>query len=180
MKAPDRLKEKIFLQVVDNIIKLISLSLVAILITFTVLLINKHNEFEASKPEAVFYCGTTNYNTPTRSIHDTLYTDKLLERLEEGKAIFRQNCAACHNKNMRDHLTGPALGGVQERWGEYPKEDLYSFIKNSQSMIDAGHPMAVAIWEEWQPTIMNTFSELTDEEIDAVLLYIESIYDMYY
>ena len=56
-----------------------------------------------------------------------------------GKVLFKNNCASCHNKNMKDDLTGPALGGFQERWADYPKEDLYSWIRNSQAMISSGH-----------------------------------------
>ena len=32
-----------------------------------------------------------------------------------GEALFKANCASCHNRNMKDDLTGPALGGVEER-----------------------------------------------------------------
>ena len=60
--------------------------------------------------------------------------------VEEGKTLFTANCAACHNKNMKDKLTGPALGGTEERWAAYPRTDLYKWIRASQSMIDAGHP----------------------------------------
>jgi hypothetical protein len=42
-----------------------------------------------------------------------------------GKTLFKNQCASCHNKNMKDKLTGPALGGVQERWAAYPKEDFF-------------------------------------------------------
>ena len=51
----------------------------------------------------------------------------------EGKTLFKAKCAQCHNKNMRDKLTGPALGGVEERWAEYDREDLYKWIRNSQA-----------------------------------------------
>ena len=51
-----------------------------------------------------------------------------------GKTIFINNCATCHNKNMKDKLTGPALGGVETRWES--KTKLYSWIRNSQQKID--------------------------------------------
>ena len=86
-----------------------------------------------------------------------------------GKTLFKNQCASCHNKNMKDKLTGPALGGVQERWAAYPKEDLYSWIRNSQAMINSGHPRAVELWNEWKPTIMTSFTSLTDSEIDNIL-----------
>ena len=96
--------------------------------------------------------------------------------IEAGKTLFKNQCATCHNKNMKDNLTGPALGGVQERWAAYPKEDLYSWIRNSQAMISAGHPRAVELWNQWKPTVMTNFN-LTDQEMDNVLAYIQCTYD---
>ena len=40
---------------------------------------------------------------------------------EAGKSLFKANCAQCHAKNMKSNLTGPALGGVEERWADYPR-----------------------------------------------------------
>ena len=96
--------------------------------------------------------------------------------LDEGRDLFRTHCAACHNRNMVDDLTGPALGGVQERWGNYPVEDLRYFIRYSQRMIEEGHPKAVEVWNEWAPAIMNNFPNLTDGEIDNILAYIDGVY----
>lgn len=93
-----------------------------------------------------------------------------------GKELFKNQCATCHNKNMKDNLTGPALGGVEERWAAYPKEDLYLWIRNSQSMIAAGHPRATELWSQWKPTVMSNFN-LTDAEIDNILAYIQCMYD---
>ena len=96
--------------------------------------------------------------------------------VEEGKTLFTANCAACHNKNMKDKLTGPALGGVEERWAAYPRTDLYKWIRASQSLIDAGHPRATELWNEWKPAPMNTFPGLTDDQIESLLLYINDAY----
>ncbi len=96
--------------------------------------------------------------------------------IEEGKALFRNQCASCHNRNMKDNLTGPALGGTEERWADYPREDLYRWMRNSQAMIADGHPRAVELWNEWQPTIMNAFPNLTDNQIESLLLYINDQY----
>ena len=43
-------------------------------------------------------------------------------------------------------------------------------------MIQNGHPRAKKLWEEWGPTIMNN-NQLTDEEIEKVLVYVEAVYD---
>lgn len=95
--------------------------------------------------------------------------------VDAGKTLFRNYCATCHNKNMKDNLTGPALGGMEERWADYPREDLYSWIRNSQAMINAGHPRAVELWNEWKPTVMNNFN-LTNQEIDNIIAYVDYVY----
>ena len=94
----------------------------------------------------------------------------------QGKNLFKTNCAACHNKNMKDHLTGPALGGVEARWAEYPKEDLFGWIRNTQAMIEKGHPRAKKLWEEWNKTTMTSFPNLDDEAITAILHFIDETY----
>lgn len=91
-----------------------------------------------------------------------------------GERIFKLNCASCHNRNMKDDLTGPALGKTLQNWKEYPREDLYNWIRNSQKMIEQGHPRASQLWTNWQSTVMNSF-DLTDEEIEQILNYIEVI-----
>ncbi|MBK8955520.1 MAG: c-type cytochrome [Saprospiraceae bacterium] len=96
--------------------------------------------------------------------------------IEVGKDLFKNNCAACHNKNMKDALTGPPLGGSAEKWATYPKEDLYKWIRNSQAMIKAGHPKATELWNQYKPTVMTAFPNLTDDDIESLLLYIDGVY----
>ncbi|MDQ3140612.1 MAG: c-type cytochrome, partial [Bacteroidota bacterium] len=96
--------------------------------------------------------------------------------IEAGKASFKNNCATCHNKNMKDNLTGPAIGGSVERWASYPKEDLYNWIRNSQKMIASGHPRAVELWAQFKPTVMTAFPNLSDEEIESILMYVDGVY----
>ncbi len=96
--------------------------------------------------------------------------------LDAGKELFRNQCATCHNKDMKSNLTGPALGGVEERWAAFPQEDLYSWIRNSQAMIASGHPKAVELWNQWKPVAMNAFPNLTDQEIKNILAYIDGVY----
>lgn len=86
------------------------------------------------------------------------------------------NCAQCHAKNMRAKATGPALGGVEERWADYPVEDLYAWIKNSQKLVADEHPRAVEIYNEWNKVAMQAFPNLTDENIASILLYIDDVY----
>lgn len=121
-----------------------------------------------------FACGTVMpaYQVPA----------ELTEDYELGKTIFRNNCAACHAGDMRTHLTGPALAGSAERWAEHGgKEALYTFIQNSQKMIQEGNnERANLLWEEWGPTVMNSFLNLSEEELDAVMVYIEEVHSYYF
>jgi mono/diheme cytochrome c family protein len=94
---------------------------------------------------------------------------------QKGKILFKNNCATCHNKDMRTPLTGPALGGATQRWAAYPREDLYQWIRNSQALIQQKHPRALELWKQWKPVIMNAFNSLSDEDIEAVLAYVEAV-----
>jgi mono/diheme cytochrome c family protein len=93
---------------------------------------------------------------------------------EAGKELFTANCASCHAKNMKDKLTGPALGGSQARWGD--DKALYAWIRNSQALIAAGHPRAVELWNQYKPVLMNSFTSLKDDDIASILLYVEDVY----
>ncbi len=94
---------------------------------------------------------------------------------DAGKALFKENCASCHNKNMKDKLTGPALAGYAENWADYPEEDLYKWIRNSSAMIAEGHPRATELWKEWSPTVMTSFPNLKDDEIASILAYVDGV-----
>ena len=125
-----------------------------------------YTAFQArEKLENKFYCG---YIDP----HGNSDRDLRLEgNIVKGKMLFTSNCAACHAKNMRDKLTGPALRRVIERWQN--KKDLYAFIRNPQRMIAKGNFNAIRIWSEYKPTTMTSFPNLKDEEIRDILDYIE-------
>ena len=86
--------------------------------------------------------------------------------IKEGKKLFNANCAACHKLNKR--AIGPALKGVTEK---YDREWLYSWIKNSSAMIKAGDAQAVAIYEEYNRSVMNNFPQFSNEDIDKILAY---------
>lgn len=94
--------------------------------------------------------------------------------VDNGKTIFRNVCAQCHAKDMKTRATGPALGGVRERWADYPEEDLYAWIRNSAAMINVvQHPRALELWDEWKPAVMQAFPDLSDDDIASILLYVD-------
>lgn len=95
--------------------------------------------------------------------------------MDAGKTLFKNNCAQCHAKNMKSKATGPALGGAQERWADYPQEDLYAWIRNSQALVAQEHPRAVAVYAEYNKSVMQPFPNLTDDNISNLLSYINGV-----
>ena len=94
-----------------------------------------------------------------------------------GSEVWKiKGCAACHARNMKDALTGPALGGVTNRWAAHPREDLYAWIRFSQKLVGEGHPRAIAVYNDWKPTVMPMYPDLTDEQCADLLAYIEAVY----
>jgi cytochrome c553 len=104
-----------------------------------------------------FFCGTEALNPV---VH------------KQGRELFNANCASCHNKNMKDNLTGPALGPALKDWSRYPEKDLYQFIQNSQKMIQKRQPQALKTWKEYQPVLMPSFEALTDADMRELVAYI--------
>lgn len=89
--------------------------------------------------------------------------------MQKGEALFKQHCTSCHKANAK--LIGPALKGVSQKYNN-DKKWLYAYIKNSQALLKAGDKRAVAIHKEYG-AVMNTFMFFTDEEIEAILQYLE-------
>ncbi len=92
---------------------------------------------------------------------------------DEGKVLFRNYCGTCHDKTMKKDATGPALANAEENWAEYERADLYEWIRNSQKSIAAGQPRAVELWNQYKPTVMTAFPNLTDDNIESILAYIQ-------
>jgi hypothetical protein len=69
-------------------------------------------------------------------------------------------------------VTGPALKGVTERVTD--KNLLHAWIHNNQKVLASGNPYFTALFNQYNKTPMNTFPNLSDAEIDAILKYVET------
>ena len=90
----------------------------------------------------------------------------------DGEKVFKANCASCHKPDKK--MVGPALKGVLARWEENSsKENMYKWIKNSQEYVkSSGDSYAKGILSEYNGSVM-TAQSVSDEEIDALLEYVE-------
>lgn len=85
-----------------------------------------------------------------------------------GASLFKANCTQCHAIN--EQVVGPALKDVHKKrdidW-------LMSWIKNSQRLIQSGDPTAVALYEEFNNTVMPSYP-FSDEQVMSLLAYVKS------
>jgi mono/diheme cytochrome c family protein len=93
-----------------------------------------------------------------------------LAKAQDGKALFNAKCASCHAIDKQ--LVGPALKGVEDRWDD--RKMLYEWVRNSAAVIKKGYPRAVAVYTEYNKVQMTAFPELKDQDIDAILTYINT------
>ena len=87
-----------------------------------------------------------------------------------GKTLFMGNCASCHS--VTKDLTGPALGGVEERhkWADH--NELLKWVHNP------GGYMATDSYTQGlkakYPTMMTPFPSLTLKDVDNIVAYINA------
>lgn len=118
------------------------------------------------------------FAAPSAVAQDDASSETDCELWQQGKDLFRANCASCHHP-VND-MTGPALAGSLDRWeadGDYDgidgKEWLYRWIKNNTEVLESGHPYANDLYNEWDQGVMNLFPTLTESDIDAILYYVD-------
>jgi len=87
-------------------------------------------------------------------------------RQKEGRKIYKSLCASCHKLDKK--LIGPALGGVEQR---RENDWLKAWIKNNAELRASGDADAIAIFEEYNGSVMSAFPQLSDQQIDDILYY---------
>lgn len=89
---------------------------------------------------------------------------------EKGAHLFKVNCIQCHMPTK--DFAAPALAGVEKRWKD--KNLLYDFVRNSQEVIKKDK-YAAELFEKWKQAPMLPQPHLTNEEIDAIFAYCNSV-----
>lgn len=88
--------------------------------------------------------------------------------VKEGEKIFKSKCTSCHAIDRK--VVGPALKGVPDTKSE---EWLIKWIRNSQALIASGDAEAIKIFEEYNKSVMTSFTDLSDDQIKSVIAYIK-------
>lgn len=86
--------------------------------------------------------------------------------VQEGMALFNQNCASCHNFSSNE--IGPNLSGIT---AAVSKDWLKQFIQNPQQMIADGDERASAQFEKFK-VYMPAFSQFDDNQLENLLGFI--------
>jgi mono/diheme cytochrome c family protein len=83
----------------------------------------------------------------------------------EAKKIFTQRCMACHTFGKGTKV-GPDLKGVTQRrsigW-------LLKFVRSSQTVIQAGDPVARQLFSDFKQQRMPDWTDLSEDQIGAIL-----------
>ncbi len=96
------------------------------------------------------------------------------QNIENGEELFKANCTSCHllGDEKKARLIGPGLN--VEIFEEYTEEWLISWVKNSSAVIESGDEQAVAIFEEYNQSVMTAFPTFSDDDVRDILAYIET------
>ncbi|MBT4881312.1 MAG: c-type cytochrome [Flavobacteriales bacterium] len=87
----------------------------------------------------------------------------------DGAQIYKANCTACHMIGG-GRLVGPDLQGITEK---RTKDWLKKWINSSSELIASGDADAIAIFEEYNKSVMTDFY-FSDEDMAALLVYLEN------
>lgn len=144
---------------------LVSALLSLIILTFSFSFFDKNEISE--EEEMLGFCGTVN---------DVFYLDENdKEHYLSGKKLFKTECAMCHNKNMKDDMTGPGLGGSISRW-ENDTAKLANYLNNpGEYLLESKDTRIHALHVKFGQVKKPTHRAYTTAEINAILAYIELI-----
>lgn len=99
----------------------------------------------------------------------TVFAEETAGDPAKGKSLFNSNCASCHKLDKK--VVGPALAGITEK---RDAEWLFSWIRNNQELRESGDADAIAIFEEYNGSVMTNFPQLSDEDITNILAYTDA------
>lgn len=89
----------------------------------------------------------------------------------DGKSFFISKCATCHNAFKNG--VGPALSGLSDRGGWNDSKKLYNYIRDPETVVKNFYLDSL---RKLYGTKHIAFPDLSDEEIRAILRYVDVDY----
>lgn len=116
------------------------------------------------------FCGVkSEYPSHYLSMNDSV-------NINIGKSLFRELCASCHNKNMTDDLTGPALYGAFKRFDSDTLK-IFRYLKDpAKYLATENDQRMILLHEEFGKMTKPRDNNLSNNELQSILLFIERIY----
>jgi mono/diheme cytochrome c family protein len=102
--------------------------------------------------------------------YDYLDSDTIPSQLVNGQQLFKHACASCHA--LRKEIVAPALHGVTKRGPWKDRKNLYKWVRDPAAFM-AKDPYTQRLKKQYG-LLMTAFPQLSDEDIDAIINYVES------
>ncbi len=150
----------------EDTIKRLQIALGVLLIALLIVFITGAALIISDKPEPI-----TVDPPPAKDSTKAVVAAALDPVAEKGKTLFQNNCVACHAVTDAVQV-GPGLKGIEQRVPS--KEWLYKWIKNSSAVVASGDAYGNQIFNKFNKLQMQSFPDLANEDIDAILKYINS------
>lgn len=90
-----------------------------------------------------------------------------LAAIESGDALFKSNCAQCHD--IHQQVVGPALAGIDKR---RPISWIVPWVQNSAKVVASGDEYAVKLFNDNGKQQMPSFP-LSKKEIEDIVAWIK-------
>ena len=147
-------------QILSRMISAIQMSmLLLVLCMITVIFIYANQDFDSQSSVA--------QNSAVAPVAKAV---ALNDEQKHGQELFTNNCTSCHAATD-EVVIGPGLKGISQR---RPIDWTVKWIHNPQAVIASGDKYAVDLYNKFNKTQMTAFPNLKDEDIKAVLAYIDA------
>jgi cytochrome c2 len=100
------------------------------------------------------------------------YIGSNAQSYEQGKTIFDQNCASCHQMDKK--MVGPKLMNVVDEQGA---DWVYQWVKNNKELRASGDEHANQIYEDYGGAAMPVYDYLGKEKLNSVVKYLSEWQD---
>ncbi len=145
---------------------LISLILVIVISGLIGLIFISNQSIETETKE---FCGTK-----SRTYFPKVESDSI--NVAIGKRLFKENCASCHSKYMKDDLTEPALEGAILRFNQDTTK-FANYIHDQELYLKTSNDQRVlSIHKKFGQMKKPKYEELNMNEIKSIIAYIEVVY----